>query len=881
VAVLRAHERRRPGALERSGPLSQCLAPLFPELWPGSMAGGTQVAGALLDALRDLGAAGAALVLLDDLHMADAATLDFVPALALALRDRPVLVLGVYRSDEITRGHPLRALRAELRRSRALEEVTLGPLDPEDTAELAARVLGGTPGPALAAALIDRTEGVPFFIQELTEALAASGRLRQMDGVVELGDGDVPLPRNIRDAVRLRTDRLSPAARRALELAAVAGGPVDLSLIEGLQEDAGSDEALEAGVLVEGPSGVARFRHALVRDAIYADIPWTRRRALHRWLAEALEAMSGTPAEVAGHWVRAHDYERARPLLLAAATASCAVHAYRDATAAVRLALETWPSSAAGDAARVDALERLAHCAELSGELGEAARVWEEVADAHAARDDWGGCGEAARRLACVHVLQGTPSRSRTARERAADAFDAAGRGSDAAAERLAIAEALELAGAGAAALQLLGATAAAIAHGDPDLRIRALALEGELRAKQGDGAGGVARVREALAMALDHDNTGAAAEAYYRLGAALENSCDHGGAVTAYSAAREYCGEQGIDDLAQVCLACMLPAVFLTGDWERTVEVARAVVHGAASPPVARAKAAAHLGLVRVLRGDSRRARGLLEDALAFGRMNEIFPIELFATWGLARAHAAEDADDVAAELLHGLMGRCAERQEHHYSVPVLRFASTFFAGRRDGRAVGACLELLARTAAATGHPESLGPFAHALGEQALLDGDAAVAAAHFDRAAGLLAEAGTPYERAETQLRAAAAHDAAGRRDEAVRRLVDGHRAARRLAARPLAAQAAEALRCLGEPVERRLGRRAAAALDAGGLSRREDEVLRLAAEGLTNREIAVRLVLSKRTVDMHMRNTLAKLGCRTRTQAATRAHELQLWA
>ena len=105
--------------------------------------------------------------------------------------------------------------------------------------------------------------------------------------------------------------------------------------------------------------------------------------------------------------------------------------------------------------------------------------------------------------------------------------------------------------------------------------------------------------------------------------------------------------------------------------------------------------------------------------------------------------------------------------------------------------------------------------------------------------------------------------------------------HRAARKLAARPLAAQAAEAMRALGEPVERRLGRQAAFALDSGGLSRREDEVLRLASTGLTNREIAARLILSTRTVDMHMRGVLAKLGCRTRTQAATRAHELHLWA
>jgi DNA-binding NarL/FixJ family response regulator len=79
----------------------------------------------------------------------------------------------------------------------------------------------------------------------------------------------------------------------------------------------------------------------------------------------------------------------------------------------------------------------------------------------------------------------------------------------------------------------------------------------------------------------------------------------------------------------------------------------------------------------------------------------------------------------------------------------------------------------------------------------------------------------------------------------------------------------RAAEELRALGEPVEAR----------SAGLSRREVEVLRLAADGLTNREIATRLFLSKRTVDMHVRNLLAKLGCRSRVQAAQRARSLQL--
>ena len=118
-----------------------------------------------------------------------------------------------------------------------------------------------------------------------------------------------------------------------------------------------------------------------------------------------------------------------------------------------------------------------------------------------------------------------------------------------------------------------------------------------------------------------------------------------------------------------------------------------------------------------------------------------------------------------------------------------------------------------------------------------------------------------------------------AAGERETALERLSAAHRAADMLGAAPLAAVVAAEVVALGASLSDQLGRRAAATHEQGGLSRRELEVMRLAASGLTNREIAERLVLSTRTVDMHMRNILAKLRCRTRTEAARRASELGL--
>ena len=141
------------------------------------------------------------------------------------------------------------------------------------------------------------------------------------------------------------------------------------------------------------------------------------------------------------------------------------------------------------------------------------------------------------------------------------------------------------------------------------------------------------------------------------------------------------------------------------------------------------------------------------------------------------------------------------------------------------------------------------------------LLAGDAEEAARHFERAIGLLHEVAAPFETALTKLRAGPAFVAAGDRDVGVDCIVDAYRTFRRLGAQPFAARAAAVLKELGEPVDRRLGRRAAGELERGGLTRRELEVLRLVAVGRTNAEIATELVLSPRTIEMHVANALAK--------------------
>ena len=244
-----------------------------------------------------------------------------------------------------------------------------------------------------------------------------------------------------------------------------------------------------------------------------------------------------------------------------------------------------------------------------------------------------------------------------------------------------------------------------------------------------------------------------------------------------------------------------------------------------------------------------------------------------------LARVDALQGAIESAVARCLAALARWAETEERHYAIPDLRWSATFFAEQGRPADVAACANGLARIAAETGNPEALAALSHALGEAALLDGDAAQAASHFTRALEVLRTVAVPFERAQIQVRAGVALAAVGEREAAVERLTEAYRTAIRLEARPLAEEAVRQLMALGEHIERRLGRRAAGQQERAGLTRRELEVVRLVAVGRTNREIGQELFLSARTVEMHVGNVLAKLDCRTRTEATHKAEQLGL--
>ncbi|HUP35130.1 MAG TPA: AAA family ATPase, partial [Candidatus Limnocylindria bacterium] len=235
--------------------------------------------------LGELGRRPPVVVVLEDLHWADAATLDLVKFLGRRIRQVPALLVLTYRDDELGPRHPLRIVLGDLATSPAVRRVPLAPLSIAAVQALAA-------GQRLdAGALHRQTGGNPFFV---TEALASR---------------EAGIPPTVRDAVLARAARLSLAGRAALDAAALVGAQVDPWLLAELVDDAApaAEECVALGML-RAQGDLLAFRHELARQAILDTIAPPRRRALH---ALALRALGAPPAGVPDPTRLAHHAEGA------------------------------------------------------------------------------------------------------------------------------------------------------------------------------------------------------------------------------------------------------------------------------------------------------------------------------------------------------------------------------------------------------------------------------------------------------------------------------------------------------------------------------------------------------------------------------------------
>jgi DNA-binding CsgD family transcriptional regulator len=289
----------------------------------------------LIQLLSNQAAHQPVLLLVEDVHWCDESSLELLLHLVRHCTGLRLLFLFTYRSEEISPflSHWL----AQLDRERQALELALTPLSQTEVAAMLQAIFAAPkPTPA---ALVDTiytlTEGNPFFVEELLKSLIATGELRYADGIWKFGsDQRDPadfafVPRSVQDAVRQRVDRLSAAAKQALTVAVVAGRRFDFAV---LQQALHCDEAqllllikelIAAQLVVEESADQFAFRHALIHQAISSTLLARERRALHRTIAEALEALYATPSQreahladlayhcyAAGAWTQALEYQQ-------------------------------------------------------------------------------------------------------------------------------------------------------------------------------------------------------------------------------------------------------------------------------------------------------------------------------------------------------------------------------------------------------------------------------------------------------------------------------------------------------------------------------------------------------------------------------------------
>ena len=802
-----------------------------------------------------LDAAGRAplVVVLDDVHWADESSLLVLRHLADRAPDAPLLLVATLR-DAVDEG-PLAAALPDLHRAPDVER-----LDPAglDEAAVAAQLAEFGASGATAAVVRDATGGNPFFVREVARSVA--------DGTWTPGNP----PRTVRDAVRGRVDRLAPPVRRLVQAAAVVGPRFPAAVVatmlgvgvpEGLEL---ADAAVRSGLLHQVGRGELRFVHALTRDAVCTSIPTSDLVAWHRTAAEALEAhwtgeLDEHLAELAWHRLALAPYGEgvvARQWALRAAGSAVRRLAFEEAIRLYRAALavpEPWPADGSPGRTRLD----LAHACSFAGDVDAALAAAVAAADEARARGrpemlaeaalvveptpDPGVCAVLTR--LCDEALTSATApalRARLLARRSHLAFYAG----DHALTRDAGTAALDLARAAEDDCALVAALRARHdACPGPDGRPVRLDLAGEMLAvaeRTGEAPTAMWGHLWRIDALVEDGRIGEAVDELGPLAAAVERvggpvSAWHRDRVTAcvavargrFADARA-AARRGYERM-RVIERSPATGAFLGTEWvlaryvtpsDEAVELARGWVE---PPPRFRT-------MGRVSRAYLLLRAGLRDEAAAMFRQAgppgswswPVFFVAPGSVLAVLVAAGLDRADELAAaaEALEPFRGRHVVGGGVSYCGPA---------------------ELTLGLAA----------LAHGRLDAAVADLDTAVRMSDRSGASACLAEA------LHHQAVALAARSGPGDRGRARRLAGESDRLIHALGMTAFVAASTALLRRLGP--------------GDGGLSAREAEVAALVAEGLSNREIATRLVVSERTAGNHVAHILTKLGFTSRSQIA----------
>lgn len=670
-----------------------------------------------------------------------------------------------------------------------------------------------------AATLYRTTGGNAFFVSEVVAAAPQA------------------MPDTVRDAVLARANRLSDTGRALLDLVSVAPSRMERALLADTVGAAlpGLDECLAAGVLVEDGEEV-RFRHELARLAVDGSLPLGRRTELNRRLLDALRETSppADPARLAHHAAAAGDPDAVVQYARAAGERAASLGAHREAAAHYAAVLAQ--AKGLTPAARAELLERRSYECYLTDQLSAAAEAREEALELWRGDGDTVRVGDTLRWLSRLNWFLARNDEAREAGRMAVEVLEREPPGRELAMAYSNRAQLAMLADDTRAAVDW-GTRAVRLGEeiGDDEVVIHALNNVGTARARQDDPAG-FALLERSLAMALEGGLEEHVARAYTNLMVTAVDWRDVAAAQRYGDAGIEYCTDRDLDSWRLYMTGWRARLALLLDDWDGAAAAAGEVLRHRGVAPVTSINALAVLGRVRARRGDPEVAV-VLDEALELARRTG--EVQRLAPVAIARAEAA----------WLGAAAAPAELPEVLAMLP----------GTGDPWTAG-----------------ELAVWARRLGVAA----PGAVAAPHRDM----------PYLKslAGAAADAAASWLARGCRYEAALAAIDGDdpgllRSAmewlRAQGAAAVVPRVASRLQELGFAAIR--GPRAATSANPAGLTARELQVLTLLTDGLSNAQIAERLVVSARTVDHHVSAVLRKLGVGSRLDAARTASRLGIGA
>jgi len=867
-------------------------------------AGQGRLFGALTELVRGQAAARPVLLVLEDLHWADRSTLDFVGYLARCMRRERLVVVGTVRaealvpalSDAAAPGRQLRRLVAELGRLSHVQRIELEPLGVDEIRELVTRILARVPPRALVERISRRSSGNPYYIEELV--------------AVASGKGDHTIPRDVREAVMVRVEGLSSAARSVLRAAAAIARPATealLGAVTRLDEGelcGGLREALAAHLLQRESGEAFAYRHALAREAVYAELLPHECRALHLLAGTALaaEPAATSAAELARHWHAAGAHDRALRASFDAGVQADAVFASGEALAHYEQVLKLWDCApeATGELAvdRAGVTARAAEAAFLAAEHQRCVELWREaLGHVDAAADPqraarlhqrlgrcqpWNTEASLGHYQDALALLPEQPSAQRASLladigfglsflERWEEARTHAE-------EALVIACATGAVGEEAQARSTLGVSLAFLGH----------CAEGEQQ------------LRAALALARKLELPKELARVLLDLAEILRLTGRFADALEVMREGEDVAARLGMEEsLGAFMTANAAEDQLRLGRWDG-VACSLASLAGRDLGPPTRLAYESVSGRLRTAQGDFPAAAHHLARALEVGK--EVHAIEFAPA---IRAGLAElslwqrDAERALAHVGAGVEAIGDALDPLHapvlFSIGVRAEADLAAKAGPRGRAVAeqrvrdatSLLEqldvIVERHRGVGGAPEALAHRALAVAELTRAR-DASDPGAWRD-AADCWDALSAPYPAAYARWRAAEALVPGRRaRPDATRELRAAAAAAQSLGAAPLLDEierlAGRARLALTEPCPRSSpGATLPAKAVEYGLTARELDVLRLLAQGLTDKEIGKDLFISPRTAQVHVCSIRMKLGVGTRTAAAHAAERLGL--